>query len=86
MIVLRAKNVEFEVTHITADNKPDWFLEVSPHGKVPLLMVDQEVLFESNAIVEFWMRQLNPGYILKTPLNELRIGRGRTLSQVLLSH
>lgn len=60
MIVLRAKNVEFEVTHITADNKPDWFLEVSPHGKVPLLMVDQEVLFESNAIVEFLDETIKP--------------------------
>ena len=60
MIVLRAKNVEFEVTHITADNKPDWFLEVSPHGKVPLLMVDQEVLFESNAIVEVLDETIKP--------------------------
>ena len=60
MIVLRAKKVEFEVTHITADNKPDWFLEVSPHGKVPLLMVDQEVLFESNAIAEFLDETIKP--------------------------
>ena len=46
MIVLRAKSVEFDITHITADNKPDWFLEVSPHGKVPLLMVGQKVLHQ----------------------------------------
>ena len=45
MIVLRAKGVEFEVTHITADAKPEWFLDISPHGKVPVLWVDDEVLF-----------------------------------------
>tara|TARA_B100000700_G_C14725341_1_gene705729 strand:+ start:110 stop:742 length:633 start_codon:yes stop_codon:yes gene_type:complete len=60
VIVLRAKKVEFDVTHITADNKPEWFLEISPHGKVPLLMVDQEVLFESNAIVEFLDETIKP--------------------------
>lgn len=60
MIVLRAKSVEFEITHITADNKPDWFLEVSPHGKVPLLMVGQKVLFESNAIAEFLDETIDP--------------------------
>lgn len=34
-------------------NKPDWFLAISPHGKVPVLKVDEEPLFESNAIAEF---------------------------------
>ena len=68
MIVLRAKKVEFEVTHITAENKPDWFLEVSPHGKVPLLMVDQDVLFESNAIAEFLDETIKPRLHPEDPL------------------
>ena len=53
MIVLRAKEIPFEVTYIDLRNKPDWFLEISPHGKVPVLQVDDEPLFESNAIAEF---------------------------------
>lgn len=53
MIVLRAKSVEFDVTYVNLREKPDWFLAISPHGKVPVLKVDGEPLFESNAIAEF---------------------------------
>jgi len=53
-IVLREKKVEFEFRHIEPDNRPDWFLAISPHKKVPVLRVDDRVsLFESNAIAEF---------------------------------
>lgn len=53
MITLRAKDIPFEVTYIDLRNKPDWFLAISPHGKVPVLQVDGEPLFESNAIAEY---------------------------------
>lgn len=53
MILLRAKDVEFDVTYIDLRDKPDWFLKISPHGKVPVLKVDDEILFESNAIAEY---------------------------------
>ncbi len=53
MILLRAKDVEFDVTYINLREKPDWFLEISPHGKVPVLKVDDEILFESSAIAEY---------------------------------
>jgi glutathione S-transferase len=52
-IVLREKNVEFEFRHIEPDNRPDWFLAISPHKKVPVLRVDEVSLFESNAIAEY---------------------------------
>lgn len=53
MIVLRAKGVKFEVTYVDLRNKPEWFLKISPHGKVPVLSVNDQPLFESNAIAEF---------------------------------
>ena len=53
MIVLRAKEIPFEVTYINLREKPGWFLDISPHGKVPVLQVDGEPLFESNAIAEY---------------------------------
>ena len=53
MIALRAKNIDFDVTYIDLRNKPDWFLKISPHGKVPVLQVDGVALFESNAIAEY---------------------------------
>jgi glutathione S-transferase len=53
-IVLREKNVDFEFRHIEPDNRPDWFLAISPHKKVPVLRIGDEIsLFESNAIAEY---------------------------------
>jgi glutathione S-transferase len=60
VIVLRAKKVEFDVTCINLHDKPDWFLKVSPHGKVPVLVVDEEPLFESNSIAEFLDEHVAP--------------------------
>ena len=60
VIVLRTKNVDFDVTYINLREKPDWFLEISPHGKVPVLKVDDEILFESNAIAEFLDESFEP--------------------------
>ncbi len=60
MILLRAKDVEFDVTYINLREKPDWFLEISPHGKVPVLKVDDEILFESSAIAEYLDEVVSP--------------------------
>ena len=60
-IVLREKGVEFELRHIDRDNRPDWFLAISPHKKVPVLSVDDKVsLFESNAINEYLDETIEP--------------------------
>ena len=60
-IVLREKGVEFEFRHIDRDNRPDWFLAISPHKKVPVLSVANKVsLFESNAINEYLDETIEP--------------------------
>ena len=60
-IVLREKGVDFEFRHIDRDNRPDWFLSISPHKKVPVLSVDNKVsLFESNAINEYLDETIEP--------------------------
>jgi glutathione S-transferase len=60
-IVLREKKVPFEFRHIDPDNRPDWFLAISPHKKVPVLRLDDRVsLFESNAIAEFLDETIAP--------------------------
>jgi glutathione S-transferase len=57
-IALAEKNVPFERVMIDLANKPDWFLNLSPLGKVPLMRLDradgrEAVLFESAAIAEY---------------------------------
>lgn len=51
--VLELKHVDYEVEYISLMDKPDWFLQASPHGKVPILIEDRGVLFESGPICEY---------------------------------
>ena len=57
VIALKEKNVAFERIDIDLADKPDWFLKLSPLGKVPVLVVTTEkgevALFESNVICEY---------------------------------
>jgi len=53
VITLLEKDIEFVRTNIDLANKPDWFLKISPLGKVPLLKIDQEILFESSVINDY---------------------------------
>ena len=60
-IVLREKKTDFEFRHIDPDNRPDWFLAISPHKKVPVLRIDDKIsLFESNAIAEYLDETIQP--------------------------
>jgi glutathione S-transferase len=52
-IVLAEKDVPFERRYVDLAERPAWFTTVSPLGKVPLLMVGDDVLFESSPIVEY---------------------------------
>lgn len=54
VIALREHGRAYDVEYISLANKPEWFLKLSPRGKVPLLVVDgTNVLFESHAICEY---------------------------------
>jgi glutathione S-transferase len=72
VIVLRAKQVQFDVTYIDLRDKPAWFLEISPHGKVPVLSVDGQPLFESNAIAEFLDEVVPPRLHPADPIKRAR--------------
>ena len=58
VIALKEKQVDFDVVYIDLANKPDWFLAISPLGKVPVLKVEREghepaIVFESAVILEY---------------------------------
>jgi len=57
VIALTEKGVPFERIDIDLAKKPEWFLKISPLGKVPVLVVATErgevALFESNVICEY---------------------------------
>jgi glutathione S-transferase len=53
VIALNEKGVPFERLDIDLDNKPDWFLKISPLGKTPVLLVGDTAIFESAVILEY---------------------------------
>lgn len=53
VIALTEKGIPFERIDIDLNNKPDWFLKISPLGKVPVLQVGDKAVFESAVILEY---------------------------------
>lgn len=69
VIALKEKGVPFEVVYIDLANKPDWFLAISPLGKVPVLKIERDglepaIVFESAVILEYLEET-----VLGTPLH-----------------
>jgi len=72
-IVLQAKHVPYDITYIDRDHRPQWFLAVSPHSKVPVLLIEgREALFESNAIAEYLDETVAPRLHPEDPLARAR--------------
>lgn len=58
---LEAKQIPYEIEYISLSDKPQWFLEISPNGQVPLLITEnQTALFESDAIIEYIEDEYGP--------------------------
>jgi glutathione S-transferase len=53
VITLLHRATPFRMTFIDLDDPPQWFVDISPFGKVPLLRVGPTVLFESAVINEY---------------------------------
>jgi len=58
-LLLKEKNVDFDLEFINPDEPPLWFAELSPTGKVPVLDVDGTAVFESSVIAEY-LDEVNP--------------------------
>jgi glutathione S-transferase len=74
VIVLAEKDIAHQRTYIDLGNKPDWFRAKSPLGRVPLLEVEDQVLFESQVIVEY-LDEVTTGSL--HPLDSLEKARHR---------
>ncbi|HFC93659.1 MAG TPA: glutathione S-transferase family protein [Leucothrix mucor] len=74
VILLKEKNIDFDIAYINLDEPPEWFLALSPTGKVPILEVDGKVLFES-AIISEYLDEVNPPSL--HPANPLEKAQNR---------
>ena len=58
VMTLREKGIAYDIDYVDLSDRPDWFVELSPLGKVPVLEVTRDdgskvVLFESVVINEY---------------------------------
>lgn len=83
VITLIEKGVDYDITYIDLADPPQWFLDLSPFGKVPVLQVDDEILFESAVINEYLDEihppSLHPADPLRKALNRAWIEFGSAL-------
>lgn len=75
VITLEEKGAPYEIEYIDLSNKPEWFVKLSPLGKVPILIVEDTVIFESTAINEY-LDETAPGRKLQ-PAEPLRRAHNR---------
>ena len=86
-IVLAEKGVAFERRDIDLSAKPDWFLEVSPLGKTPVLLTGGQALFESAVICEYLddtlLPRLHPADALQRARHRAWMEFGSTLLNLI---
>ncbi len=79
-VVMNLKQIPHQITYIDLSNKPDWFLDRVPTGKVPALFVGEDTLFES-AIINEYLDEISPGSILP----DASLERAKTRAWIALS-
>lgn len=73
IFVLNELEIPHQITYIDLRNKPDWFLEMSPTGKVPVLETPEgHVIFESAVINEYLDEVHGPRFLPAAPLERAR--------------
>ncbi len=81
-LVLTYKGIQHEVEYIDLASPPEWFLRISPLKKVPLLLVDDHIIFESSVICEYldeaYPNKLHPENLILRAKNRSWIEFGDT--------
>ncbi|XP_078375297.1 glutathione S-transferase omega-1-like isoform X2 [Oculina patagonica] len=82
-LVLRAKGIEFESVNINLGDKPEWFLDLNPAGKVPVIeLPDGKVISESAICCEF-LEDMYPEKAQLCPKDAFEKHKQRILVEVL---
>ncbi len=79
---MKFKGISYEIESIDLANPPEWFMRISPLKKVPLLLMDEHVLFESSVICEYldeaYPKQLHPNDLILRAKNRSWIEFGNS--------
>lgn len=87
VITLLEKQIPFERIDISLKDKPSWFLEISPTGKVPVLLVDDaSPVFESAVICEYINETTENSLLSADPLARARQRSWIEFASAMLNH
>jgi glutathione S-transferase len=70
VILLLEKDIPYDITYIDINNPPAWFTDISPFAKVPVLRINDTVLFESAVINEYLDEVTPPSLHPQDPLEK----------------
>ncbi|KAF5733802.1 fiber dehydroascorbate reductase protein [Tripterygium wilfordii] len=73
LLTLEEKKISYKMHLVNISDKPQWFLEINPEGKVPVLKVDEKWVADSDVIVEI-LEEKYPEPPLKTPPEFASVG------------
>ncbi|KAL3845107.1 hypothetical protein ACJIZ3_002510 [Penstemon smallii] len=73
LLTLEEKNLPYDLKLVDLKNKPEWFLELSPEGKVPLIKLDEKWIPDSDVITQA-LEEKFPEPSLVTPPDKASVG------------
>ncbi|KAG8501485.1 hypothetical protein CXB51_003984 [Gossypium anomalum] len=73
LLTLEEKKISYKMHLINISDKPQWFLEISPEGKVPVVKFDDKWVADSDVIVGI-LEEKYPQPCLKTPPQFASVG------------
>ncbi|KAE8671994.1 Glutathione S-transferase DHAR3 [Hibiscus syriacus] len=73
LLTLEEKKVPYKLHLVNLSDKPQWFLEISPEGKVPVVKFDDKWVADSDVIVGI-VEDKYPEPSLKTPPELASVG------------
>ncbi|KAF5729569.1 Glutathione S-transferase DHAR2 -like protein [Tripterygium wilfordii] len=73
LLTLEEKKIPYKKHLVNLSDKPQWFLDISPEGKVPVLKVDDKWVADSDVIVGI-LEEKYPEPSLKTPPEFASVG------------
>ncbi|XP_021295640.1 glutathione S-transferase DHAR2-like [Herrania umbratica] len=73
LLTLEEKKVPYKMHLVNLSDKPQWFLEISPEGKVPVVKFDEKWVPDSDVIVGI-LEEKYPEPSLKTPPEFASVG------------
>ena len=66
--LLEAKGIDYDLEFIKLSDKPQWFLDISPNGQVPVLVTDEGEAYQFQERVVLLELEQFAEYFMKTGL------------------